>query len=152
MFWQHKYSVTVWKEKKKYTLYLVDSFNMLAFLFHCYWLDLWISRKYSAQERGFTCWALSLLIRCLHLNSCCLCCVFRDLVMKTLTQVTTAPAFKPWELADVQKHLSLDLATLKTRPNVCQYTKHTVPGCVLGGGGGAESKSRIGDCLCGLQV
>ena len=74
--------------------------------------------------------------------------------MKTLTQVTTAPAFKPWELADVQKHLSLDLATLKTRPNVCQYTKHTVPGCVCAcvWWGGAERKSRIGDCLCGLQV
>ena len=67
--------------------------------------------------------------------------------MKTLTQVTTAPAFKPWELAEVQKHLSLDLATLKTQPNVCQYTKHTVPGCVCvcmeeGGGGGL--KVRVG--------
>jgi len=44
-----------------------------------------------------------------------------ELATKTLVSATTAPAFKPWELSDVQSHLALDLATLKASPNVLAY-------------------------------
>lgn len=41
-----------------------------------------------------------------------------DLAAKILSQVTTAPSFKPWELSDLADVMNLDLATLKTQPNV----------------------------------
>jgi len=44
-----------------------------------------------------------------------------DLAAKTLIAATSAPAFKPWELNDVQSYLQLDLATLKAQPNVLAY-------------------------------
>eukprot|EP00916_Digyalum_oweni_P017939 GHVL01029766.1.p1 GENE.GHVL01029766.1~~GHVL01029766.1.p1 ORF type:complete len:456 (-),score=47.43 GHVL01029766.1:467-1834(-) len=44
-----------------------------------------------------------------------------DLVTNTLVQATTAPAFRPWELSEVQDYLRLDLATLKAQPNVWTY-------------------------------
>ena len=44
----------------------------------------------------------------------------RNLAAKTLAETTTAPAFKPWELSEIQEYLRLDLATLKNQPNVCE--------------------------------
>lgn len=44
-----------------------------------------------------------------------------DVALKTLQNVITAPVFKPWELADIQPRLALDLATLKAQPNAWVY-------------------------------
>ncbi|XP_076451696.1 cytochrome b-c1 complex subunit 2, mitochondrial-like isoform X2 [Babylonia areolata] len=44
-----------------------------------------------------------------------------DLVSKKLVQITSAPAFKPWELSDLNQHLRLDLAKLQTQPNILVY-------------------------------
>ncbi|KAL8587809.1 hypothetical protein ACOMHN_021027 [Nucella lapillus] len=41
-----------------------------------------------------------------------------DLVTKILSDVTTAPTFKPWEMSDLVGNMKLDLATLKTQPNI----------------------------------
>jgi len=44
-----------------------------------------------------------------------------ELAASTLAAATTAPTFKPWELADAQSQLVLDLAALKTQPNVLAF-------------------------------
>ncbi|KAL8558419.1 hypothetical protein ACOMHN_064766 [Nucella lapillus] len=44
-----------------------------------------------------------------------------ELVTKVLMEVTSAPAFKPWELSDLAPHFRLDLAKLQTQPNVLVY-------------------------------
>ncbi|XP_076458999.1 cytochrome b-c1 complex subunit 2, mitochondrial-like isoform X2 [Babylonia areolata] len=41
-----------------------------------------------------------------------------DLVTKVLAETTTAPALKPWELADLGVNMGLDLANLKAQPHV----------------------------------
>lgn len=41
-----------------------------------------------------------------------------EIIPKILSQVITAPAFKPWEMPEVADSMKLDLATLKTQPNV----------------------------------
>ncbi|KAK7506563.1 hypothetical protein BaRGS_00002038 [Batillaria attramentaria] len=44
-----------------------------------------------------------------------------EVASNVLQQVTTAPTFKPWELADIQERLKLDLAVLKSQPNAWTY-------------------------------
>ncbi|XP_025095959.1 cytochrome b-c1 complex subunit 2, mitochondrial-like isoform X2 [Pomacea canaliculata] len=44
-----------------------------------------------------------------------------ELATEVLRQVTTAPAFKPWELTEIQNRLKLDLAILKSQPATMVY-------------------------------